>query len=500
MRIKRTLEDVVKANLFKGKAVILYGARQVGKTTLVKKIAEDSGQPYGYLNCDELDVLSRLQNAENSESLKQVTGDYRLVIIDEAQRVKDIGLKIKLLVDNFPEKQIIATGSSSFDLSNIINEPLTGRSVEFWLFPLSLNELFDKSKELEMQRGLENLLIYGSYPEIYQLESTELKSQRIKYLAANYLYKDILKFNNIKSSEVVLKLLQALALQIGNEVSYNELANLVGVNRQTIASYIELLEKAFIIFRLPPYSGNLRKALGKMRKIYFLDLGIRNAIINNQNPINLRDDIGKLWENFIIAEKYKQQLGPGFKTNYYFWRTYDKQEVDLVEEKRGRLLGWEIKWSGKNKKPPKAWRSYKNSSWYGTVNRDNYLKVLIEGVVKGTKKSELVSRLDGKVERTIRFINDVLRPRKDTDSKLLDEFRNVLVKYQKQGEVRILKELREIDSRPAPEGAVADYTTGTSLPLDGQYISLMELLMDIEDLAVEIERELVGQKITAATD
>lgn len=385
MWIKRTLEAVIKANLFKGKVVILYGARQVGKTTLVKKIAEDCGVPYGYLNCDELDVLSRLQNAGNSESLKQVTGDYKLVVIDEAQRVKDIGLKLKLLVDNFPEKQIIATGSSSFDLSNVINEPLTGRSLEFWLFPLSLNELFNKSQTLEAQRHLESLLVYGSYPEIYLLEGAETKAQRIKYLAANYLYKDLLKFNDIKSSEVVLKLLQALALQIGNEVSYNELASLVGVNRQTIISYIDLLEKAFIVFRLPPYSGNLRKAIGKMRKIYFLDLGIRNAIVNNQNPLNLRDDVGKLWENFVIVEKYKQQLGLGFKTNYYFWRTYDKQEVDLVEERGGRLLGWEIKWSGRNKKPPKAWRGYKNSSWQ-VVDRENYLEILTEGKMKGAEK------------------------------------------------------------------------------------------------------------------
>lgn len=376
MYIKRRLEEVIKLNLFKGKVVIIYGARQVGKTTLVKKIAEEIGQPYGYLNCDELDILSSLQNAGNSEALKQVIGHYKLVIIDEAQRVKNIGLKLKLIVDNFPERQIIATGSSSFDLSNEINEPLTGRSFEFWLFPLSLGELFNKDNKIEAQRNLESLLVYGSYPEVYQLQSIELKSQRIKYLAANYLYKDILKFNNIKSSEVVLKLLQALALQIGSEVSYNELADLIGANKQTIANYIELLEKAFIVFRLSPYSGNLRKALSKMRKIYFLDLGVRNAIINNQNPIAIRDDLGKLWENFVISEKYKQQLGLGFKTNYYFWRTYDKQEVDLVEEKGGELFGWEVKWTGKNKKPPKAWIDYQNSSWQ-EINRENYLENLL---------------------------------------------------------------------------------------------------------------------------
>lgn len=372
MYIQRRLEDTIKKALFKGKIIIVYGARQVGKTTLVKRIVENLGEPYQYLNCDEMDILSALQNANNSEALKQVIGSHKLVIIDEAQRVKNIGLKLKLIVDNFPKIQVIATGSSSFDLANEVNEPLTGRNFEFWLFPLTVGELFSKDQKIETQRKLESLLVFGSYPDVYQLESREQKSERIKYLASNYLYKDILKFNNIKNSEVVLKLLQALALQIGSEVSFNELANMVGVSKKTVADYIELLEKSFIIFRLSPYSGNLRKAIGKLRKIYFLDLGIRNAIINNQNPIQIRDDVGKLWENFVISERYKQQLGLGNKTNFYFWRTYDKQEVDLVEEVGGKLLGWEIKWGQKSLKAPRAWTDYGNSSWQ-IINRENYL-------------------------------------------------------------------------------------------------------------------------------
>src|SRR3990167_2476704 len=365
MYIKRKLEKVIKANLFQGKVIVVYGARQVGKTTLVRKIAEETADTYGYLNCDELDVLGRLQNAGTSEALRQVIGDQKLVVIDEAQRVKNIGLKLKLMVENFPGTQIIATGSSSFALANEVSEPLTGRSFEFWLFPLRLDELFDSDNFIEAQRRLGALLVYGSYPDVYMLGSDELKAQRIKYLAANYLYKDILKFNNIKNSETMLKLLQALALQVGSEVSYNELANMVGVNKKTISDYIELLEKAFIIFRLTPYSGNLRKAIGKLRKIYFLDLGIRNAVINNLNPLQIRDDVGKLWENFVISEKYKQ-------------------EVDLVEDRGGKLRGWEIKWSGRDKKPPRAWSSYKNASWK-IINRDNYLgelagkKIQLEG-------------------------------------------------------------------------------------------------------------------------
>ena len=376
MYIARRLEGAVKASLFQGKIVVVYGARQVGKTTMVKKIADDTGIAYSYLNCDELDILSRLQNADNSEALKSMMGGKKLVIIDEAQRVKNIGLKLKLMVDNFPDIQIIATGSSSFDLANEIQEPLTGRNFEFWLFPLSLNELFDKNEEIHAERQLESLLIYGSYPDVYQLASNDLKAQRVKNLANNYLYKDVLKFNSLKNSGTLLKLLQALALQIGSEVSYNELANLVGIGKQTVAHYIDLLEKTFVVFRLPPYSGNLRKAIGKLRKIYFLDLGIRNAIINNQNPLHLRDDIGKLWENFVVAEKYKQQIGLGSKTDFYFWRTYDKQEVDLVENKAGKLTGWEIKWGDKNANPPGAWKSYPNTSWK-LINKFNYFSELV---------------------------------------------------------------------------------------------------------------------------
>jgi len=376
MYIKRAVEESIKSSLFKSKVIIVYGARQVGKTTLVKSIASGLNQPFSYLNCDENDILNQLQNADTSSALKAIVGNNKLVIIDEAQRVKNIGLKLKLLVDNYSDQQIIATGSSSFELSNEINEPLTGRSFEYWLFPFSLSEIVAQKSSPEFNRELENILIYGLYPDVYQTTSIEDKSLRIKYLANNYLYKDILKFNDLKSSGAVLKLLQALALQIGNEVSYNELASIVGISKQTVENYISLLEKAFIIFRLSPYSTNLRKELGKLRKVYFLDLGIRNAIINNQNGLNLRDDIGKLWENFIIAEKYKAQFGPGFKTNFYFWRTYDQQEVDLVEDRGGKLQGWEIKWTDKKGKIPSTWaENYPKASWE-IINRDNYIDTL----------------------------------------------------------------------------------------------------------------------------
>lgn len=375
MYIQRQLESVIRNSLFKGKIIIVYGARQVGKTTLVTKIAQESGKPYGYLNCDELDVLSQFQHVTNSTSLRQMLGGNDLVIIDEAQRVKDIGLKLKLLIDNYPKIQLVVTGSSSLDLSNEVTEPLTGRCDEFWLFPLSVKEVWQNSDSLSRERDLNNWLVFGSYPGIWSLDSNDDKSAKVKQLAANYLYKDVLKFNEIKNSETVLKLLQALALQIGNEVSFNELAATVGVSKQTIAQYIDLLEKTFVLFSLKPYSGNLRQALNKKRKIYFIDVGIRNAIINNLNPLNIRDDVGKLWENYVISEKYKSQLGLGYKTNLYFWRTYHGQAVDLVENVGGQLIGWEIKLKRKNRRPPKDWGLYNNSTWQ-EVDRENYYEYL----------------------------------------------------------------------------------------------------------------------------
>lgn len=366
---------------------------------MVNKIAKSTGVEYGYLNCDEIDVLSQFQKANNSLSLKEILGNKKLVIIDEAQRVLNIGLKLKLLIDNYPDIQLLVTGSSSLDLSNEVSEPLTGRCDEFWLFPLSVQEIWENSDKIIRERDLEKWLIYGSYPGVWSLGSNEDRSVKIKQLASNYLHKDVLKFNEVKSSEIILKLLQALALQIGNEVSFNELATTVGINKQTVASYIYLLEKVFVVFSLKPYSGNLRQALNKKRKIYFLDLGIRNAIINNQNPLKIRNDVGKLWENFVIAEKYKSQLGLGYKTNLYFWRTYDGQEVDLVEDKGGELKGYEIKLKSKSRRQPKDWGLYTNSSWE-VIDRENYWEkmnifnpLLCSGTIPTGSQTERFSNL-----------------------------------------------------------------------------------------------------------
>lgn len=366
----RLLENRIKSHLFKGKAIIIYGARRVGKTTLVKKIQSEYKESL-YLNCDEPDVRLALTD-KTSTGLLEYIGHKKLIIIDEAQRIKNIGLTLKLLIDNAPHLQIVATGSSSFDLSNKISEPLTGRAFEFHLWPFSLRET--GADPVELARLLETRLIFGLYPEIVVNQNE--KQEILKTIYKNYLYKDALEYQGLKSPELIEKLLAALALQLGSEVSYTELATLLGVDQKTVASYIRLLEQAFIIFRLPPLSRNLRKEISKSRKIYFCDTGVRNAVINNFNPLSLRSDTGPLWENFIIAERFKRNEILGKQVNYYFWRTWSRQEIDYVEEEGGALSGWEIKWSEKGKKPPKAWAgSYKNSTWQ-VINRENFLQFL----------------------------------------------------------------------------------------------------------------------------
>lgn len=377
MYIPRSVETKITDYLFKGKVLIIYGARQVGKTTMVKNIlARNRAHPSSYINCDEGDYARALQEADTSTKLRQIIGDRPLVVLDEAQRIDGIGLKLKLLVDTYPNQQIIATGSSSFELGQTIIEPLTGRSIEFLLYPLSLAELRTVSTAREIDRTLDTLLVYGAYPDVYAAPSMEQKQITVNSITSNYLYKDILRFQNLKGAQTIQRLLEALALQIGNEVSYNELASLIGISKDTAASYIDILEKAFIVFRLPPLHRNRRKELGKLRKIYFYDTGIRNAIIRNQNALSLRNDIGALWENFIIAEMKKRHMYPSRQSRLFFWRTYDQQEVDVVEESGERIKGYEIKWERPRKSAPKSWRDlYPEASW-SVIHRHNYQHVI----------------------------------------------------------------------------------------------------------------------------
>jgi predicted AAA+ superfamily ATPase len=362
----RLIEKRIKSHLFKGKAIVIYGARRVGKTTLVKKLQREQKESL-YLNCDEPDVRLALTDRTSTE-LREYIGNKKTVIIDEAQRIKNIGLTLKLLVDNAPDVQIIATGSSSFDLANKISEPLTGRVFEFYLWPFSMKEI--NSDEEDNRRLLETRLVFGMYPEI--VFHNNQKEEMLRSVYKNYLYKDALEYQGLKNPELIEKLLAALALQIGSEVSLTELANLLGVDQKTIASYIRLLEQAFVIYRLPPLSRNLRKEISKSRKIYFCDTGVRNAVINNFNPLSLRDDRGALWENFLITERQKNNEIAGRYVNRFFWRTWSQQEIDYIEEEGGTLSGWEITWEDKRKKAPKAWKeTYKNSS-FQVINKNNY--------------------------------------------------------------------------------------------------------------------------------
>lgn len=350
MHLTRLLQKEIEAKLFKRKIIVLYGARRVGKTTLATDILKNHPVDSLYLNCDEPDIKNALTEKTSTE-LKHFIGNKKLIVIDEAQRIKNIGLTLKLLADNYPNTQVLATGSSSFDLANKILEPLTGRIYEFILYPFSAEELKTHYSQIEIQRLLPSFLRFGMYPEV--ITSSQKDAQEIiSSIAQQYLYKDIFEFEKLKNPELLTKLLQALALQIGHEVSYNELANLLGINKITIERYIQLLEKSFVIFRLIPFSRNPRREIGKMRKIYFCDLGIRNSLIKNFNDLYLRNDTGALWENFCILERIKKNAIERNFINAYFWRTYSGNEMDYLEEKNGQLAGFKFKWSEKKSRLP----------------------------------------------------------------------------------------------------------------------------------------------------
>jgi predicted AAA+ superfamily ATPase len=343
--ISRILATRLREKLFKQKAIILLGPRQVGKTTLLKNLAFDPSDIL-WMNADELDV-QQLFSAVSSTSIKMLLGKKKILVIDEAQRIENIGLKLKLITDNLTDIQVIATGSSSFDLANRINEPLTGRKWEYNLFPLSFQELVQHHGLLEENRLIAHRLVYGYYPEVVTNPGEE--EERLKLISHSYLYKDVLLCERIHKSDKLVRLLQALAFQIGSQVSYNELGSICGMDAKTVEKYINLLEQAFVVFRLPSFSRNLRNELKSSRKIYFYDNGIRNAVINNFNPVSLRNDIGFLWENFLVSERQKYNAYQQLHKNSFFWRTVNQQELDLIEEFGGQIHAYEFKWNSKKK-------------------------------------------------------------------------------------------------------------------------------------------------------
>lgn len=371
--IERTLQAIIENDMFRGKAIVVIGARQVGKSTLFRMVLEKKSEKILRLNCDEPEVRAMLTEAGTSD-LKLIVGQNRIVMIDEAQSVPGIGMTLKRLVDNFPEIQLLVTGSSSFELQN---EPLTGRKYEYHLFPLSSAEICATDGILHLRQTLEQRLIFSSYPEVY---SHPEESKRILMdIAGSYLYKDLLTLENIRRPVLFEKLLVALALQLSSEVSYNELAQMVGTDNKTVEKYIDLLEKCFVIFRLNGFNRNLRTELKKAKKIYFYDNGIRNAILQNFAPLTMRQDTGALWENFVISERIKMNHYSGNYAKSYFWRTTGQQEIDYIEEKDGRFTLFEMKFNPKKAatKLPKAFMETYDVERTAVVTPTNWTEWLL---------------------------------------------------------------------------------------------------------------------------
>ncbi len=372
--IKRTyeLEKLIK----KGKVVILYGPRQVGKTTLINNFLEKTNLKYRYDTGDNYEIANTLSKCTYDTTNNHV-GNYELIVIDEAQKIPNIGNALKLMVDRYPEKYFVVTGSSSFDLANKTGESLTGRKRVFDLFPISQLELSKELAPSEMKTNLNKYLIYGSYPEVLTSNLDEEKEEILKLLVNSYLIKDILEFDRIKNAEKIYSLLKLLAFQVGSEVSVKELASQLEIDKKTVWNYLDLLEKAFVIFPLSGFSRNLRKEITKMSKYYFFDNGIRNALILSFNKMEYRNDIGQLWENFLMIERKKRNMYTNFNTNYNFWRTYKQGGIDLVEENSGKLFGFEFKWKEKKRKPPKLWLETYENAQYKEINNENYLKFIL---------------------------------------------------------------------------------------------------------------------------
>lgn len=372
--INRTIETQIKAKLWNGKAILVFGPRQTGKTTLIKKIISELAMPAKWFSSDEPDVRLALSNITSTQ-FKSLIGNVKIVVIDEAQRIENIGLTLKLATDNFPEIQVIATGSSAFELANKINEPLTGRKFEFYLYPFSFDELSQHFGFLEEKRMLENRLIFGSYPEVVNKIGNEIET--LKLLSDSYLYKDLLVYEGLKKASLLQKILLALALQLGSEVSYNELGQLVGADKNTVEKYIDLLSQAYVIFRLDAFSRNVRNELKKSKKIYFYDNGIRNAIIGNFKPLSTRTDSGALWENYLISERLKWINYQKLYGEKYFWRTAQQQEIDYLEESDGQINAFEFKWNEKaTAKFPKTFSEAYPNSTFKVINPSNYSEFL----------------------------------------------------------------------------------------------------------------------------
>lgn len=371
-RIYANLETYIQPN----KVLVLYGPRRVGKTVLLTNFLNQSKLKYKLDNGDDLSI-QEIFNSQNIDKLRRYAEGYKLIAIDEAQNIENIGLGLKILVDNIPGIKIVATGSASFELANKVGEPLTGRQTTLHLYPIAQSELLSQYNKYELSEKKEEYLIYGSYPEVLNTQQLDQKALYLRELVNSYLLKDILTLEQVKGSKVLVDLLRLIAFQIGSEVSLNELSLNLGIDVKTVGRYLDLLEKAFVLVNLRGFSRNLRSEIKEKSKYYFYDTGIRNAIISNFNPLHIRDDAGKLWENFIIIERIKKQNYKNIYANNYFWRTWEQKEIDFVEEREGKLFGYELKFSQSKVKIPKEFLETYSQAEFNIVNQENYLDFII---------------------------------------------------------------------------------------------------------------------------
>ncbi|MCD6427114.1 MAG: ATP-binding protein [Caldisericaceae bacterium] len=366
------LDDYLTEN----KVLLILGPRQVGKTTLLKNFLQKTKLKCKLVSGENI-IVQDVLSSQNFDRIKEFAEGYDLLAIDEAHKIKGVGLGLKIIVDNIPGIKVIATGSSSFELLGQTGEPLTGRKRTVMLFPvaqLELNKIYNK---FELKENLGDYLVFGSYPEVLTQKSRKRKIEILHELTESYLLKDILEFERIKGSRYLFNLLRMLAYQVGSQVSFNELAQNLGVDVKTVARYIDLLKKSFILYEVQGYSRNLRKEITKKSKYYFYDNGVRNALIANFNDLDLRNDVGALWENFIFVERLKKREYKGIFANVYFWRTWDKQEIDLIEEREGKLFAYEIKWSKRKVKVPSQWKAAYRDGEFKVITRDNYLEFIL---------------------------------------------------------------------------------------------------------------------------
>ena len=373
MIIERTAKKLIQKRLKPGKVIVLLGARRVGKTFLLKEIISETKEKFIFWNGEDF-ALRDLLSRRSVGNYKNIIGDATLLIIDEAQHIQDVGFVLKLIVDSFENLKIIATGSSSFDITNLTGEPLTGRKYDILLFPISEQEYFKIEQPLERADNLKNRLVYGNMPELIKYTNEKDKEEYLRTLVNSYLFKDILALENIRNSSKIFNLTRLIAFQMGNEVSHEELGKQLAMSKNTVEKYLDLLIKIFVLFKLTGYSGNLRKEIVKTSKYYFVDNGIRNAIIGDFKNLGLRNDVGALWENYMRSERIKFQSYNNMLVNNYFWRTYDQQEIDLIEEREGNLFAYEMKWNESKTKIPKAWGKAYPASEFEVITQENYLE------------------------------------------------------------------------------------------------------------------------------